>query len=272
MKKRVQIMIIGILAFALTGCGSVEEPEIGIVTEVTQPVETVETTVPPVETAAAAQTTEPAALHSPLYIEGVSPEQMVEYFCEVVLDTEYSTGAGDATMVQKWTAPIRYRIYGDATQEDFQLLERFFAELNAVDGFPGIYPVEEGEAENLYMTFCDLEEFNIAFGDFLNHEVADGAVQYWYYNDTNEIYSARIGYRLDIDQYTRNSVLLEEVLNGLGISDTILREDSISYQGFGQVQELSEVDWLILKLLYHPEIRCGMGKDACAEVIRRLYY
>ena len=102
--------------------------------------------------------------------------------------------------------------------------------------------------------------------------MADGAVQYWYYNDTNEIYSARIGYRLDIDQYTRNSVLLEEVFNGLGISDTILREDSISYQGFGQVQELSEVDWLILKLLYHPEIRCGMGKDACAEVIRRLYY
>ena len=83
MKKWVQIMIIGILAFALTGCGSVEEPEIGIVTEVTQPVETVETTVPPVETAAAAQTTEPAATE-PASTESTTETQSVTENSETI--------------------------------------------------------------------------------------------------------------------------------------------------------------------------------------------
>lgn len=272
MRKWIQMLCVMILAIMLFGCSRGEAPETETVTETTQAAETVATTASATESTVAAQTTEPAPVHSELYIEGLSAEQVVEYFCEVVLDTEYCTGDGDFTVVQKWAVPIRYQIYGEATQEDYAVLEGFFAELNAIEGFPGIYLVEEGEAEDLYMTFCDLEEFNIAFSDFLNYELADGAVQYWYSNDTNEIYTCRIGYRSDIDQYTRNSVLLEEVFNGLGISDTMLREDSISYQGFGQVQELSDIDWLMLKLLYHPYIHCGMGKEACAEVIRALYY
>lgn len=272
MRKWIQILCVCALMVMLFGCGREEAPGTEAVTEVTQAAETAETTVPAAETIGAEDTTETVPVHSELYIEGLSAEQVVEYFCEVVLDTEYTTGDGDFTVVQKWAAPIRYRIYGEATREDYEVLEGFFVELNAIEGFPGIYPVEEGDAEDLYMTFCGLEEFNIAFGDFLNYELADGAVQYWYYNDTNEIYTARIGYRSDIDQYTRNSVLLEEVFNGLGLTDTVLREDSISYQGFGQVQELSEIDWLMVKLLYHPDIHTGMGKAACTEVIRRLYY
>ena len=111
------------------------------------------------------------------------------------------------------------------------------------------------------------------FGDFIQGEYSNGATQYWYYTDTNELFEARIGYRTDIDQSIRNGVLLEEVINGLGLgSDTTLREDSIIYQWYNEVQELSEMDWLILKLLYHPEMKCGMNYDACSEVISRLYY
>ena len=32
------------------------------------------------------------------------------------------------------------------------------------------------------------------------------------------------------------------------------------------------VDWLILKLLYHPDIKCGMNAQQCEEIIRKLYY
>ena len=42
----------------------------------------------------------------------VSIEEVINYFCEVVLKTEYSDGVGDATLVQKWTDEIHYRIYG----------------------------------------------------------------------------------------------------------------------------------------------------------------
>ena len=60
---------------------------------------------------------------------------------------------------------------------------------------------------------------------------------------------------------------------GLGpVQDTDLREDSLIYSGYTAPQSLSPVDELILKLLYHPEIRCGMTASECEAVIRSLYY
>ena len=51
----------------------------------------------------------------------------------------------------------------------------------------------------------------------------------------------------------------------------MLRPDSIAYQLFSEPQELSREDELILKLLYHPQIQCGMDAEACERVIRELY-
>ena len=81
-----------------------------------------------------------------------------------------------------------------------------------------------------------------------------------------------MGYRTDIDQSTRTSVLIEEIINMLGVSDTVLRTDSIVYQYSNENTALSEMDWLILKLLYDPAIQCGMDVDGCRRVIQELYY
>lgn len=205
------------------------------------------------------------------HLDGYTAEQVKEYFVDVVSGTEYSTGDGNAALVQKWVEPIYYKINGDATKEDLQVLEKLFTELNAIYGFPGIYPVSEGNLVNLTLTFYARDEFQADFGEFLNYEEADGAVQYWYSNDMNDIYDGRIGYRTDISQQVRNSVLLEEIVNGLGIQDTMLREDSITYQGYNEVQQLSEMDWLVIKLLYHPDIRCGMTTEECKQIIDTIY-
>lgn len=210
--------------------------------------------------------------HSSLYLEGCTQDEAVEYFKEVVLDTEYATGDGDFTLVQKWEVPIHYRIYGEPTETDLARLNKLFAELNQVNGFPGIHEAEEGYVENLSIFFSDEDHFYNRFGEFVNYEPSDGAVQYWYYDDDNSIYTAQIGYRTDIDQETRNSVLPEEIVNGLGIDDTETREDSITYQYYNSTDELSDIDWLIIKLLYHPDIACGMNAEECEQVIRSIYY
>lgn len=214
----------------------------------------------------------PKPAHSALYIDGYTQDQIISFFNEVVLDTEYTTGAGDFTLVQKWEDPIRYRIYGEPTQQDLLKLETLFAELNKIEGFPGAFLAEDGEVENLSIYFQDYDAFYEKFGEFINYEESDGAVQYWYYNDSNCIYEASIGYLMDTAQSTRFSVIPEEVVNGLGISDTVLREDSVTYQYASDAEELSEIDWLLLKLLYHPNIKAGMDREACEQVIRSLYY
>ncbi len=210
--------------------------------------------------------------HSQLYLPDYTAPQIWQYFQEVVLDMEYTDGAGDVTLVQKWTSPIRYRIYGTPTDEDYAVLTGLFAQLNAVPGFPGIYAAAEEELENLTLSFLQPDEFRTQFSDVIHGEEAYGATQFWYYTATNEIYTARIGYRTDVDQNTRNSILIEEIINTLGISDTVLREDSIVYQYSNENTVLSDVDQIILQILYDPAIQCGMGAEDCAIVVQDLYY
>ena len=71
---------------------------------------------------------------------------------------------------------------------------------------------------------------------------------------------------------TLSQYLNSEIINALGVTDSVLRPDSIVYQYSNATTALSEIDWLILKLLYHPEIRCGMDAEACAAVIQTLYH
>jgi len=128
---------------------------------------------------------------------------------------------------------------------------------------------EDPSAANLQIHFCDQEEMVSLMGD--DFYGMDGAVTFWYADDV--IYDAIICIRTDLDQYLRNSVILEEIYNGLGpIQDTALRPDSIIYSEFSEPQTLTELDELLLRLLYHPDMKCGMNAGECAAVICQLYY
>lgn len=232
--------------------------------EATTQAPTVETTQAPTE-----ETTAPAPAHSELYIPGLDVEDVITYFNEVCLDAEFSDG-GDFTLLQKWTEPIVYTIKGDPTEEDLAALNNFTVWLNNYPGFPGIYEGPNPDYANLHLNFCSSEDMVDILGD--NFYGMDGGVTFWYDGD-NRIYHAVICYRNDIDQYLRNSVILEEIYNGLGpVQDTQLREDSIIYAEFSEPQALTQIDELILKLLYHPDMKCGMNAAACEAVIRQLYY
>ena len=230
---------------------------------------TVPATQPPTEAPTEPPTEAPTLPpHSELYIPDVSVEDVILYFNEVCLDAEY-THSGDPSRLQKWISPIAYYLQGSPTQEDLETLNHFSDWLNTIDGFPGIYQTQEPSEANLTIHFCDQQEMISLMGD--NFYGTDGAVTFWYMDDV--IYDAIICYRTDLDQHLRNSVILEEIYNGLGpVQDTALRSDSIIYSEFSEPQELTPMDELILRLLYHPDIRCGMDKAACEEVIRQLYY
>ncbi|MBQ7896642.1 MAG: DUF2927 domain-containing protein [Oscillospiraceae bacterium] len=206
-----------------------------------------------------------------LRVEGYTAQQIGDYFCEVALGVEYSHGSGDSSAVQKWARPIHYAVYGSPTQEDTALIESFVQELNSIEGFPEMYPADSAVEENFVIRFLPWEQMSADAGYVVNGEYADG-IAYWdYYIDTNDLYNVRIWIRSDIDQYTRNSVIYEEIINSLGLgNDTTLREDSIIYQYYTQTQQPSEMDWLLLKILYNENMRRGMHEAECREVINQL--
>jgi len=226
------------------------------------PVSTVEVTVEPTE--------EVKPVHSPLYIEGVSTQQIIEYFAEAVLSSEYSEG-GNSNLVQKWTTPVYYKVEGNYTKEDSAVLGEIVSALNAIDGFPGMKQTDSGE--NYTIKFVNADEFETQAGDYVNHEIADGSATWWYDDAENCITNVLVFVRNDIEQENRTSVIQEEIINSLGLgNDSMLREDSIIYQGVSFPQQPSDIDMLLIKLLYSAEISCGMNYDECASVIEKLYY
>lgn len=265
MMKRICFnMIILLLILAFLGCApdhSVAEHSTAPTVQLSTVPTVTETVIEPI-----AVPTEPE--HSPLYLSELPVDDAITYFNEVCLNAEI-TNSGNPTVIQKWSVPIRYQLYGNYTQQDLTVLNAFCDFLNELDGFPGISQSDNAEEVNLRIHFCACDELVQILGDHFGD--VDGGVTFWYQDDV--IYDAVICIRTDIDQNTRNSVILEEIYNGIGpIQDTDLREDSIIYSGFSTPQVLSAVDHVILKLLYHPMITCGMDRNACEAIIRQLYY
>lgn len=267
-------MILILAVCLLSGCTSHTLPSTQPSPSSLQESTTPPTTAMPTEETAeptTTPTTQPVTVpeHSPLYIPGVSIDDVIVYFNEVCLDAEF-VNSGDPTKLQKWEDPIWYQIVGEYKQTDKEVLDTFVSWLNTVEDFPGIQETKEPALANLRIHFYGQAEYLALMGD--NFVGTDGGVTFWY-NGADEIYYAVIGYRADILQEIRNSVILEEIYNGLGpVNDTLLRSDSVIYSGFSQPQSLSAIDELILKLLYHPQMQCGMDAAACEAVIRQLYY
>ena len=267
--KTATIALMLCILFCLSACARVDAPPSATAAgQNTEGANPTDPTAAPTEepTQPTQEPTEPA--HSPLYIEGLSVEDVIRYFNEVCLDAEFANG-GDATRVQKWMNPIYYTVTGNPTEKDIAVFQGFVAWLNEIEGFPGIYASENPLLTNLNIYFCTYSEFLTLMGD--QFAGMDGGVTFWYADDI--IYNAIICYCNEIDQQVRNSVILEEIYNGLGpVQDTDLRPDSIIYSGYTQPQSLTAVDELLLRLLYHPDIRCGMNAAQCEAVIRSLYY
>lgn len=275
MTRLISITLILLLMLTLFGCKDAPMDSAPSITSAaaatvettiaTQPptVETIPPTTLPPETTMA---TEPE--HSEFYIPDVSVEEVILYFKEVCLQAEF-VNSGDPTRLQKWLFPIYYSVNGVYTDEDYKTLTDFTGLLNSIYGFPGIYETKDFHEANLDIYFCYEGEQISRLGE--NFRGMDGGVTFWYNNDV--IHTGIICCRADIDQKLRNSVILEEVYNGLGpIQDTVFREDSIIWAEFSQPQNITAVDLLILRLLYHPLMQPGMDAQDCETVIRTLYY
>ena len=205
--------------------------------------------------------------HSPLYVEGVSVDDAIAYFAEVCLDTEF----GDKTsgsLIRKWVEPFYYTVYGQPTDRDMEVLNRFVAEINSIENFPGMYPVESGADLEIY--FYDQANFEALMGsDFVD---SWGGVTFWF-DGLSQIYTETISIRTDIPQDARDSIIAEEIYNGIGpVQDTSMRDDSLICQWSNSNYDMTAVDRLILQLLYHPSIQTGMDYVQCEAVIRQIYY
>ena len=202
---------------------------------------------------------------------GYTVDEVVTYFQEVVHYSEYSYGSGRADVVHKWEKPIYCQLNGNYTEEDRRTVQEIFYKLNQIEGFPGIYFSPDEQTTTVQIYFYDEATMLQEFGHLINYEAADGLMTYWYSNSTNAIVQADVCCRSDVPQTLRNSVIVEEIFNMLGMpNDTETRTDSILYQYGSSVTEPSELDWLLTRLLYDARMLCGYDREQSRDVIRIL--
>ena len=241
---------------------TVTEPETTTAPETTTEPETETTTI---------ETTVPMPEHSDLYINGVSTEMMVEYFAETVLSAEYSRDSGHKALVQKWNKPIRYYIHGiNYNSTDVYYITEFFDRLNKVEGFPGAKRANLGEDYNLEIKFCTRLELQAK--TITVDETCAAFTSFTFNTATDEIQSGAILYCHDIPKSQRQSVIQEEILNCMGMSDdTLLRTNSVIYQ-YSNSNTADEIDMTLFAILYSDRIKCGMNRNQCADAIKEIYY
>ena len=196
--------------------------------------------------------------------EGYTAQQVKDHFITCALGAEY----GDSTpVVKKWTEPLYYAYAGTPMEGDVEYLESFMAALNGIEGFPGIYPAGE-HTPNLTIHFVNDEA---AMEAATGHTNLNGYASIWWYNGSYQIYQGDVYYLGTMPDYERKSVLIEELYQVMGIlNDTYSYPESLIYQYYTEADWPCALDWAIMQLLYHPDIRSGMSEDQCVEVIDKL--
>lgn len=177
---------------------------------------------------------------------------------ECLMDCAFSAEYGDErSTLLRWESPMTVYVGGRCTREDLRQVDEFLMELSF--RVPLLPPIERVE----YVSQADITLFFVPkerMGDYVKGYVPgnDGFVTYYYRDDV--IYSAEIAIASDATtQAERNGILREELINGLGLGNDQYRySDSVIYESYNAAQTLSEVDWLMLNMLYSPYVRPGM--------------
>ncbi len=204
--------------------------------------------------------------------KGYSSEEIIKYFGDVALQTEFAGSTNNSDLLRRWGEPIRCFIYGEPTSEDLLLIDSLFEELNSISGFVGIGITDKAEDANVRVHFVAGEEYDTLASQYVRGS-SDGFATCWYYTDSNLYYEAEVGICMDVTQTTRNSVILEELVQMLGLlNDSYLYADSIFYQSFNEPQWPSDLDWIMVQLLYHPSIKPGITYEECAELLPHILY
>ena len=212
--------------------------------------------------------------HSQYYIEGLSADDVVKYFAEVCLDIEYAEDDIYTPVIHKWEEPIYCAAFGSGTEKDLEVVNDFLKLANSIPGFPGIYGAANPKDANLVMEFYSWKDFAQKTKEKGMDPTNVGGVTFPVWNEqTNKMVFGLIYYRSDLTQDRRTPILLQELYHSLGfLQDTKLRTESIIHEYDTPVSELTDIDLLLLKLLYHPKIQCGMTEVQCEYIIRELYY
>ena len=202
----------------------------------------------------------------------VSPQDAQEKALQLVRSCAFGSEYGNAHNLARWEQPLRVYVGGKPTQADLRKVDEFLLELTTyVSNLPNVTRVSRESDANVVIWYVPLAKM----GDYVdNYRDGNwGFVSYWF-NGRLQMTRMEIAIATDVtDQKARNHLLMEEMLGGMGVgNDHYVYSDSILYQPWTTTQSLSAVDWLMMNMVYHPDVYTNMTWDAFYRVTSARIY
>ena len=185
----------------------------------------------------------------------------IECFRHCAFGSEYRLST---MLLSRWEEDIRIYADGSPKDQDMEALDGFIEECTSrCENMPPMYRVSSKSQANVVIYYGPLESLDEHVTDYVKGNW--GYFSYWYTWRLRRN-KAEIGIATDVtSQKQRNHLMKEELIGALGLSnDHNLYTDSILYAPWTETQELSDVDWMMMNMLYHKDLSCGMSaKEAC---------
>ena len=172
-----------------------------------------------------------------------------------------------ATNLCRWEEPIRICVIGSPSSDDRKQLDQFIMEIAVhCPNVPNIHVTNSTRDANVVIYYGPLNTLS-QYVDYYR-EGNWGAFSY-NYTSRHAIYTGKVGIATDKNNTaSKRHLLREELIGVLGLSnDHELYSDSILYQQWTTVGQLSEVDWLMLNMLYDPDLSCGMTAAEARRIL-----
>lgn len=175
---------------------------------------------------------------------------------------------GGAHNLIRWTKPLRIYVGGKPTPTDLRELNSFLTDLAVhVPMMPNASIVDSKADANITLYYVPLEEMD----QYVTNYVEGNWGIFTYWHSGHQMVRAEIAIATDVTtQKARTHLMKEELVGVLGLTnDHDEYADSILYQSWTTTQELSDVDWLMLNMLYHPDVNPGMIWEEFLPITRR---
>ncbi len=187
----------------------------------------------------------------------------ISYFVDIALGTEFG---GATRRIRKWQSHIRIKAVGSATAEDDRTLEQLTAELEALTGISFSFVEDDGNVELYIVPVSEFDTYEP------NYVPGNLGFVWVFWNGSSWIYKARILVTTEgVTQQERSHLLREELTQSLGLlNDSNRYPESIFYQGWTDVVRFTDLDKMVIQMLYHPDVRPEMTEEQVVAVLENL--
>ena len=187
---------------------------------------------------------------------------------QTLVNTCMWTATSDDTYntLTRWEDDVKVYLSGAATVADIAFFEEFVMQLSfRVPLMPRIERVYDRNEANVVINYVPRADIN----SIIPNLSGESDVAYWHEQTDSVFQVGTIALCTEITQEGRNYGLLWSMVQLLGANnDGCDYEDSVLYPAWTEVQELSEIDWLILNMIYSPWVDAGMTADEVYDAVR----